>query len=61
MAEKISKTARASLGVKGSAGQARSCPQCGSDMVATRIVRSAGLPGGMYWVCQDDDYRIRTK
>ncbi len=31
MAEKISKTARASLGVKGSAGQARNCPQCGSD------------------------------
>lgn len=58
MAEKISKTARASLGQKGSAGAARTCPHCGTAMVATRVVRFAGQPGGMFWVCYKDDYRV---
>lgn len=30
-------------------------------MVATKVVRSAVMPGGMYWVCQKDDYRERTR
>jgi hypothetical protein len=30
-------------------------------MVATKVIRSAGMPGGMYWVCQKDDYRERTR
>lgn len=61
MAEKISKTARASLGQKGSAGSARNCPHCNSPMVVTRVIRTAGQPGGMYWVCQKDDYRVKTQ
>ncbi|GAB4250540.1 MAG: hypothetical protein Kow00109_26440 [Acidobacteriota bacterium] len=61
MAEKLSKTARASLLQKGAAGSARLCPQCGNPMVATKVVRSAFSPGGMYWVCQQDDYRIKTR
>lgn len=61
MAEKISKTARASLGQRGEAGAARMCPECGSQMVATRVVRSAGQPGGMFWVCQKDDYREKSR
>ncbi len=61
MAEKISKTARASLGQRGAAGLAKSCPQCGTPMVATKVVKSAGRPGGMYWVCQKDDTRLKTR
>jgi len=61
MAEKLSKTARASLGKKGAAGGIRSCPQCGTPMVATKVVRSAFMPGGMYWVCEKDDYRVKTR
>ncbi|MFQ5739216.1 MAG: hypothetical protein ACE5JX_09380 [Acidobacteriota bacterium] len=61
MAERISKTARASLGQKGISGSERSCPQCGSEMVATRVIRSAGFPGGMYWICEKDNYRVKTR
>ena len=61
MAEKLSKTARASLLQKGAAGNTRTCPQCGTPMVATRVVRSSFSPGGMYWVCQKDDYRVKTR
>ncbi len=61
MAEKISKTARASLGQRGAAGLTKSCPQCGSGMVATKVIKAAGRPGGMYWVCQKDDFRIKTR
>ncbi len=61
MAEKISKTARASLGQKGYAGSSRLCPQCGNAMVATRVIRSAFQPGGMFWICQKDDYRVKTR
>lgn len=61
MAEKISKTARASLGQKGSSGAARSCPNCGDSMVPTKVIRSAGRPGGMFWVCQKDDSRIKIR
>ncbi len=61
MAEKISKTARASLGQKGSAGAARNCPQCGTALVPTKVIKSAGQPGGMYWVCSKDEYRVKTR
>lgn len=61
MAKKISKTARASLGQKGAAGSSQPCPKCGTPMVATKVIRSATTPGGMYWVCQKDDYRERTR
>lgn len=61
MAEKISKTARASLMQRGEAGAAKVCPECGTEMVATRVVRSAGQSGGMFWVCHKDDYRVRTR
>ena len=61
MAEKISKTARASLGQRGARGGVQSCPTCGEEMVATKIVRSSGNPSGMYWVCYKDDYRVKTR
>jgi len=58
MAEKISKTARASLGDKGHHYE-HPCPQCGSGMVATKVMRYRDMPGGMYWICQKDDHRIK--
>ena len=58
---KLSKTARASLGKdKDSIQLGKACPQCSTPMVATKVIKSAGMPGGMYWVCQKDDYRIKT-
>jgi len=58
---KLSKTARASLGKDKDAIQAgKQCPQCATIMVATRVIKSAGMPGGMYWVCPKDDYRMKT-
>ncbi len=59
MAEKISKTARASLGDKGET-HAHICPQCGTAMVATKIMKYLGMPGGMYWICPKDDNRIKV-
>jgi hypothetical protein len=58
---KLSKTARASLGKdKDSIQQGKACPQCATPMVATRVIKSVGIPGGMYWVCPKDDYRTKT-
>ncbi len=59
MAEKLSKTARASLGEKGQKYE-NACPQCGTSMVATRVIRYRDVPGGMYWVCPKDDYRVKV-
>jgi hypothetical protein len=58
MAEKLSKTARASLGDKGFRYE-HPCPSCGSSMVATRVMKYRDVPGGMYWVCPKDDNRIK--
>jgi hypothetical protein len=58
MAEKISKTARASLGDKG-AIHGYSCPQCGTSMVATKVMKHRSMPGGMYWICPKDDHRVK--
>jgi hypothetical protein len=58
MAEKISKTARASLGDKGET-HAHMCPQCGTSMVATKVMKYQGMPGGMYWICPKDDQRVK--
>jgi len=58
MAEKISKTARASLGDKG-ARYERPCPACGAGMVATRVIKYHATPGGMYWICPKDNNRIK--
>ena len=60
MTEKLSKTARASLGRRGDSGAGRTCPECGEPMVATKVIRSAPQPGGMYWICQKDDYKVKT-
>ena len=58
MAEKLSKTARASLGSKGSS-YARACPNCGAGMVATQVVKYRQMPGGMYWICPKDGERVK--
>jgi hypothetical protein len=58
MAEKISKTARASLGDKGET-HAHKCPQCSGAMVATKVIKYRGMPGGMYWICPKDDSRVK--
>ena len=58
MAEKLSKTARASLGNKGSS-YARACPSCGTGMVATQVVKYRQMPGGMYWICPKDGERVK--
>ena len=39
--KKMSKTARASLGNKSEA-YAQACPQCGTAMVATKVIKYAG-------------------
>ena len=58
---KLSKTARASLGKdKSQIAQGKPCPQCTTPMVATRVIKSAGMPGGMYWVCPKDEVRVKT-
>lgn len=57
---KLSKTARASLGKDRSSVFVKQCPQCESAMVATRVIKSARMPGGMYWICPKDDFRIKT-
>ena len=60
MAEKkISKTARASMGDKGVSG-ARQCPQCGTTMAVTKVMKSEAAPGGMYWTCPKGDFRGRV-
>ena len=58
MAEKISKTARASLGDKGFRYE-HPCPSCGSSMVATKVMKYRGTPGGMFWICPKDDNRVK--
>ncbi|MBZ5498070.1 MAG: hypothetical protein LAP85_16850 [Acidobacteriia bacterium] len=58
MAEKLSKTARASMGDKGSSYE-RPCPSCGTGMVATRVIKYRQVPGGMYWVCPKDGERVK--
>jgi len=59
MAEKkLSKTARASLGGK-EAAWAHPCPECGTEMVATKIIKYKDMPGGMFWVCPKDDHRVK--
>ncbi len=58
MAEKISKTARASLGDKGEHYQ-HMCPLCGTAMVATKVIKFRDQPGGMFWICPKDDNRIK--
>ncbi|MBM3790805.1 MAG: hypothetical protein FJW35_10730 [Acidobacteria bacterium] len=58
MAEKLSKTARASMGDKG-LRHAKACPTCGTGMVATRVIKYRQTPGGMYWVCPKDDVRVK--
>lgn len=57
---KLSKTARASLGKDRNAAFTKLCPQCEAPMVATRVIKSARIPGGMYWVCPKDDYRVKV-
>lgn len=59
MAGKISKTARASLGRRGERGAARLCPKCNNELVATKVMRTPEFPGGMYWVCENDEYMAR--
>jgi len=58
MAEKVSKTARASLGDKGIKHE-HNCPECDTIMVATKVIKYRDMPGGMFWVCPKDDHRIR--
>jgi hypothetical protein len=58
MAEKLSKTARASMGDKGLSFE-KPCPTCGTGMVATKVVKYHQIPGGMYWVCPKDGERIK--
>lgn len=57
---KLSKTARASLGKDRSSAFSKPCPQCETPMVATKVIKSARKPGGMYWVCPKDDFRLKT-
>jgi hypothetical protein len=59
LAEKLSKTARSSLTDKQSQFSGKLCPNCGTAMVATKVIKSEEKPGGMYWVCPKDDHRIR--
>lgn len=49
------------MGQRGLAGGGMACPQCGAPMVATKVVRSHLGAGGMFWVCQKDDIRVRVR
>lgn len=57
---KLSKTARASIGKDRSSAFVKACPQCESPMVATRVIKTTRMPGGMYWICPKDDFRMKT-
>ena len=57
---KLSKTARASLGKGPAVIEGKICPQCETPMVATKVLKSSRMPGGMYWVCPKDDFRVKT-
>ncbi len=57
---KLSKTARASLGKDRVGGSLKPCPQCDTPMIATKVIKSARMPGGMYWVCPKDNVRLKT-
>lgn len=59
MAEKLSKTARASMGDKGASFE-KPCPTCGTGMVATKVVKYREMPGGMYWICPKDGERVKV-
>lgn len=37
---------------KRESGTKKACPECGSDMEMTRVMRADG-PSGMFWVCTD--------
>jgi hypothetical protein len=50
MAEKISKTARASMRGK-KAPFVKNCKPCNAGMIATKVL---SRPRGMYWVCSVD-------
>jgi hypothetical protein len=28
-------------------------------MIATKVMKYQGMPGGMYWVCPKDDQRVK--
>lgn len=61
MAEgKLSKTARASLADREVTNYNKPCPHCGESMVATKFIKTADRPGGMFWVCLKDDHSQRT-
>ena len=57
--KKLSKTARASLGKKDAVKETK-CPQCGTAMVATKVIKYRDSPGGMFWICPKDDNRIKV-
>jgi ssDNA-binding Zn-finger/Zn-ribbon topoisomerase 1 len=61
MVNKVSKTARASSG-KAKAKQIRPCPECGAELVATKVVKGYFIqPAGMYWVCTRCQHRQKLK
>ena len=57
---KLSKTARTSLGREKGGAFVKACPQCETPMVATKVIKSRRMPGGMYWICPKDDFRVKT-
>ena len=59
MAEKISKTARASMRAKDKESakhQVIPCPLCETAMTATKVIQK---PRGMHWICSKCGYRER--
>jgi len=60
LAEKLSKTARSSLTDKSVQFTGKYCPTCSATaMVATKVIKSEGRPGGMYWICPKCELRLR--
>ena len=66
MADKVSKTARASMG-KVKKETLPQCPECAATdrgetrLVATKVIKHRGTPGGMYWACPDINCHYRRK
>lgn len=57
---KVSKTARASMAKQEKKPQGKLCPHVHSTpMEATRVIKSPGKPGGMFWICPTCDHRER--
>ncbi len=57
-AARLSKTARASIGMKERKTHLRKCPVCEQPMMPLKVMKFLNIPGGMFWICEKDNIRL---